>query len=89
MPYGRLYSRFYRIESGVPRFGAEISQETIPLEVGLWDEVSFRKGCFTGQEILARMESRGQLARRLVLLGCEGKSPPGCRSGWRIMMPAG
>ncbi len=66
-----------RIESGVPRSGAELAQETIPLEVGLWDEVSFSKGCFTGQEILARMESRGQLARRLVLLGCEGEIAPG------------
>jgi aminomethyltransferase len=66
-----------RIETGVPRSGAEITQETIPLEVGLWDEVSFRKGCFTGQEILARMESRGQLARRLVLLGCERDIAPG------------
>lgn len=57
-----------RIESGLPRAGFEITDETIPLEVGLWNEVSFTKGCFIGQEILTRMESRGQLARRLVLL---------------------
>jgi folate-binding protein YgfZ len=66
-----------RIESGIPRLGTEITQETIPLEVGLWDEVSFEKGCYTGQEILARMESRHQLARRLVLVACDSKPAPG------------
>ncbi|HYO88960.1 MAG TPA: hypothetical protein VER79_09945, partial [Candidatus Limnocylindrales bacterium] len=38
----------------------------IPLEVGLWDEVSFSKGCYTGQEIIARMESRHKLAKTIV-----------------------
>ncbi len=66
-----------RIESGLPQSGVEIAQETIPLEVGLWDEVSFDKGCYIGQEILARMESRGQLARRLVLVGYDGQPAPG------------
>ena len=40
----------------------------IPLEAGLWDDVSFHKGCYTGQEIIARMESRGKLAKRLTRL---------------------
>lgn len=59
---------FLRIEAGQPRFGHEITQEYIPLETGLWDDVSFNKGCYTGQEIIARMESRGQLAKKLVRL---------------------
>lgn len=59
---------FLRIEAGQPRFGHEITQEYIPLEAGLWDDVSFTKGCYTGQEIIARMESRGQLAKKLVRL---------------------
>lgn len=59
---------FLRIEAGQPRFGHEISGEYIPLEAGLWDDVSFNKGCYTGQEIIARMESRGQLAKKLVRL---------------------
>ncbi len=59
---------FLRIEAGQPRFGHEITQEYIPLEAGLWDDVSFNKGCYTGQEIIARMESRGQLAKKLVRL---------------------
>jgi aminomethyltransferase len=57
-----------RIEAGLPRFGREMTQDYIPLETGLWDDVSFNKGCYTGQEIIARMESRGKLAKRLVEL---------------------
>lgn len=57
---------YLRIEAGLPRFGRELSLDYIPLETGLWDDVSFSKGCYTGQEIIARMESRGKLAKRLV-----------------------
>lgn len=57
-----------RIESGRPRFGHELTLDYIPLEAELWDDVSFHKGCYTGQEIIARMESRGRLAKRMVLL---------------------
>lgn len=59
---------FLRIEAGLPRFSREISGDYIPLETGLWDDVSFNKGCYTGQEIIARMESRGRLAKKLVKL---------------------
>ncbi len=57
-----------RIESGLPRFGREMTGDYIPLETGLWADVSFNKGCYTGQEIIARMESRGRLAKQLVQL---------------------
>ncbi|GMQ77958.1 MAG: glycine cleavage T C-terminal barrel domain-containing protein [Anaerolineae bacterium] len=59
---------YLRIESGLPRFGQELTRDYIPLETGLWPDVSFNKGCYTGQEIIARMESRGRLAKRLVRL---------------------
>jgi len=59
---------YLRIEAGRPRFGRELTLDYIPLEAGLWDDVSFHKGCYTGQEIIARMESRGKLAKRLVRL---------------------
>lgn len=59
---------YLRIESGVPAYGKELSADFIPLETGLWDDVSFNKGCYTGQEIIARMESRGKLAKQLVRL---------------------
>ena len=54
-----------RIEQGYPAVGSELSQEYIPLETGLADAISFTKGCYVGQEIIARMESRNRLAKRL------------------------
>jgi folate-binding protein YgfZ len=51
-----------RIRSGVPRMGAELTGATIPAEAGRWvidGSVSFTKGCFTGQELVARIDSRG------------------------------
>lgn len=66
-PAGSLTYNAIRIRSGRPA-GLELSTDYIPLEVGLWDEVSVSKGCYTGQEIIARMESRGRLAKALVNL---------------------
>lgn len=54
-----------RVETGHPAYGRELSLDYIPLETGLWDAVSFAKGCYVGQEIIARMESRGRLAKAL------------------------
>jgi tRNA-modifying protein YgfZ len=65
---GSLTYNTLRIRSGRPGFGRELTEDFIPLELGLWDEVSFQKGCYTGQEIIARMESRGRLAKTIVAL---------------------
>jgi len=56
-----------RIEAGVPVGGREVTASTIAAEVGLVDRtVSFTKGCFTGQELVARLDARGsKVARRL------------------------
>jgi len=51
--------------AGQPEAGHELTEDYIPLETDLWSAVSFNKGCYIGQEIIARMESRGKLARRL------------------------
>lgn len=64
-PAGSLIFNVLRIRSGRAA-GLELSSDYIPLEVGLWDEVSFDKGCYTGQEIIARMESRQRLAKVMV-----------------------
>ncbi len=51
-----------RIECGVPAMGAELTESTIPAEAGQWlidASVSFTKGCYTGQELVARIDSRG------------------------------
>lgn len=65
---GSLTYNVLRIRAGRPGVGRELSLDYIPLEAGLWDEVSFHKGCYTGQEIIARMESRGRLAKVMVRL---------------------
>jgi folate-binding protein YgfZ len=49
-----------RIEAGVPAMGRELTDSTIPAEAGVVERsVSFTKGCFTGQELVARIDSRG------------------------------
>lgn len=49
-----------RIRAGVPAMGAELTERTIPAEAGVVERsVSFTKGCFTGQELVARIDSRG------------------------------
>jgi folate-binding protein YgfZ len=70
-----------RIEAGVPVNGREVVEGSIAAELGLVDRtVSFTKGCFTGQELVARIDSRGSnVARRLcgVVVGSlPGGSPP-------------
>jgi folate-binding protein YgfZ len=56
-----------RIEAGVPQMGRELDERTIPAEAGLVARaVSFTKGCYTGQELVARLDARGtRVARRL------------------------
>ena len=66
VPLGERAFELLRIEAGLPRYPHELSAAYIPLEVGLWGDVSFSKGCYTGQEIIARMESRHKLAKQLV-----------------------
>ena len=57
-----------RIEAGLPRMGAELTDATIPAEAGVVpSSVSFTKGCYTGQELVARIDSRGgNVPRRIV-----------------------
>jgi tRNA-modifying protein YgfZ len=67
-----------RIESGVPVNGRELVEGTIAAEAGLVDRtVSFTKGCFTGQELVARLDARGsKVARRLCGLVVDGGDSP-------------
>jgi folate-binding protein YgfZ len=67
-----------RIEAGVPVNGRELVDGTIAAEVGLVERtVSFTKGCFTGQELVARLDARGsKVARRLCGLVLAPSDPP-------------
>ncbi|MDP6584953.1 MAG: hypothetical protein QF535_09870 [Anaerolineales bacterium] len=64
-----------RIEAGLPGAGHEIDASNIPLEIGLRNAISFTKGCYTGQEIIARLDSRRKLAKTLVGLLSSDKIP--------------
>lgn len=72
IPAGSLAYNALRIRAGRPAAGRELTQDFIPLEAGLWDEVSFTKGCYTGQEIIARMESRNRLAKTMTQMRLNG-----------------
>ena len=67
-----------RIEAGVPRFGAEMGADTMPAEAGIVeDAVSFTKGCYIGQETVARLHYKGRPNRRLLGLRLSGFAPQG------------
>jgi len=67
----------WRIESGIPRWGREIDDRILPAEAGLTEtHVSFTKGCYPGQEPIARQHYRGKLNRRLRVLELEGDVVP-------------
>jgi aminomethyltransferase len=66
-----------RIEAGYGAPRREWSTEYIPLEANLGDAISFAKGCYVGQEIIARMDSRNRLAKRLMGLRLQGEAAPG------------
>ena len=65
-----------RIEAGTPRWGRELDESVLPAEAGL-DEthISFTKGCYPGQEPIARLHFRGRPNRHLRLLEVEDASP--------------
>jgi folate-binding protein YgfZ len=68
-----------RVEAGRPRFGVDMTDETIPLEAGLLERgISTTKGCYVGQEIIIRVLHRGggRVAKRLVTLSFEADSDP-------------
>lgn len=67
-----------RIEAGRPAMGRELDESTIPAAAGIVEEsVSFSKGCYTGQELVARVDSRGNnVPTRLVGLVAHGPVPP-------------
>jgi folate-binding protein YgfZ len=67
----------WRIEAGIPRWGREIDDQILPAEAGL-DEthISFSKGCYPGQEPIARQRYRGKVNRKLRVLDVEGDATP-------------
>jgi len=83
VPVERTALQIARLEHGVPWFAEDLADNVIPLEAGLDDHVSITKGCYPGQEVVARISNLGQVARKLVRLTAEwsGGAPPELAAG--------
>ncbi len=76
-PAGSLAAGTVRIEAGEPVMGIDVDEATIPQESGLVERsVSFTKGCYLGQELVARIDSRGRVNRHLRGLQLESNVLP-------------
>ena len=64
-----------RIEAGIPRYGVDMGEDHLPIESRLDDAVSHNKGCYMGQEVIARVTARGHINRKLCGLRLEGDRP--------------
>jgi folate-binding protein YgfZ len=65
-----------RIEAGTPAWGKELDDRVLPAEAGLDERaISFTKGCYPGQEPIARLHYRGKVNRRLRVLEVDGAEP--------------
>ena len=71
-PEPKQSSDFLRIINVIPKMGTELHEKVIPAETGLVEKsVSFTKGCYTGQELVARIDSRGnKVPKKLMLIAC-------------------
>jgi glycine cleavage system T protein len=76
LPCGTEALETLRIEAGIPRYGADLGEDTLPLEAGLTNALSFTKGCYVGQEIVERARSRGHVNWKFVGLLVESDGPP-------------
>ncbi len=63
-----------RVESGMPGYNSELSEDYNPHEARLIDAVSFTKGCYTGQEVIARLDTFDKVQKHLMLLEFEAAS---------------
>lgn len=73
-PTGWLAINAARIEAGHPMFNIDFGETHLPVESGIIeDRVSFTKGCYLGQEVVARMHARGACNKRVVAIRVEGE----------------
>jgi folate-binding protein YgfZ len=67
-----------RVESGFPLFGNELNEQHNPLEANLLHLVNFKKGCYIGQEVIARLDSYNKVKQRLMGFKSPLSIPVGC-----------
>ena len=72
-----------RIEAGIPLYGVDMNETNVVTETNLDDAVSFTKGCYIGQEIIARIKYRGHVAKKLTGVILDGEAV--LESGARIL----
>jgi folate-binding protein YgfZ len=75
-PVGMEALDVLRLEAGMPWYGRDMDERMLISEVGLEAAISYRKGCYLGQEVVERVAARGQVQRKLVGLMCEGQVVP-------------
>lgn len=75
-PIGLDTFEVLRVEAGIPRYGLDMDDKTIPLEANLERALNYNKGCYIGQEVIARATFRGHMNRKLVGLLLGAQTPP-------------
>jgi folate-binding protein YgfZ len=82
-PFSSEVAETLRIEAGIPRFGIDMDETKVVTETNLDDAVSFIKGCYIGQEIIARIKYRGHVAKKLT--GVQLEQDVALESGAKIL----
>src|SRR5207249_10531680 len=77
-PVGSQALEILRLEAGYPKYAIDVDENTIILEAGFKDAINFNKGCYLGQEVVARATHIGRVNKQLVRLEVETKDsvPP-------------
>ncbi|MBZ5496193.1 MAG: aminomethyltransferase family protein [Acidobacteriia bacterium] len=75
-PVGLRALNWARTEAGIPWYGSDMDDRSLPVEMGLDAAISMNKGCYRGQEIVARIAHRGRLDRRLGGVVVDNHEPP-------------
>jgi glycine cleavage system T protein len=76
LPGGTEALETLRLEAGIPRYGEDLDEYTLPLEAGLENALSFTKGCYVGQEVVERTRSRGHVNWKLVGVFVDAAAAP-------------
>jgi len=79
-PVGLDALEILRLEAGYPRYGVDVDENTIILEAGYKDAISFNKGCYLGQEVVARATHIGRVNKNLVQFQTDSDNVPSAKS---------
>jgi folate-binding protein YgfZ len=74
-----------RVEAAIPAYDSEMAQGVFPQEACLTDALHWTKGCYVGQEVVARLEHRGHTNKELRQIQIDSESPP--NAGAKLFAP--